>query len=437
MIGKISITVAAIFLFSAFALFIWIGAANAADDPDQLVQIAWQTNPSVASLTEKIEAARQRVPQAGVWADPMLAVEYSNVPVDTFALGDHPMSGVQLKLQQTFPFPGTTGKRKAVAEAMTGVARFDLKEKQNQIRAMVKRAYWNLTLVRHLRVITEQHVQEIDDLVVSVNSRYQTGAAGQHDLLRLMVLRDRLIDDLDDFNRKEATVLASLNTLLNRAPDEPVQTPAKVEPAVVSMPEQEAWDSAQKSHPLVLAKTEQAKADRLGAERASYEGWPDPTVWVGYRFREEITNPQGMVTDKGIDFFTAGLSIPIPVFNGSRWGAAEREKLAQKRSAQSDRAAIAEQIRGELRTAYASWQRAISKSKTYAETIQPVQKQTLQATLAAYQVGRADFTSLYAAEVGLLDVERELIKAKSETWIQQANVETLVGAGIPDQGESK
>jgi hypothetical protein len=57
---------------------------HAADDPDTLVKAAWDANPSISALQEKIDAAKQRLPPTGVWKDPMIALEYSNAPVGSF-----------------------------------------------------------------------------------------------------------------------------------------------------------------------------------------------------------------------------------------------------------------------------------------------------------------------------------------------------------------
>lgn len=424
-------------LLAAILIFGFHTKSFAADDLDTLIEAAWNAAPSISSLEEKIEAANLMIVQAGVWKDPMIAVEYSNLPVDSFVPGNHAMSGIQFKLQQTFPFPGKTGKREKVAAARVDAVRYELAEKKNQIRGLVTRAYWNLTLARHLKKVTERHILEVENLLTSVKSRYEVGGAGLHDLLRLAVLRDKLIDELNDFDRKDVDLTASINTLLSRPTAVKVETPENIEAEKVWPSQALTYEKALESRSLLKAWTQEAKAQQLAAKRASVEGWPDPTVWAGYRLRDEITNDQGMIVDEGVDFFSVGISFPLPFFNKNRWGAFKQESLANKRSAESKRAALADEIRGELEKAYAAWKRAFQKADTYSKVIFPGQKQTLDATLASYQVGRAGFNSLYAAKVGLLDVERELTKAVFETKIQESIVETLVGDNILVQGVGK
>ena len=108
----------------AWGLVLWADPAQAkaeltAADLDQsaaLVELAMRHNPELSAVTWSIRALEQRVLRARSWPDPMLAVEVSNVPVDSWVLGDHAMSGLQFKLQQTFPFPGKRRLREEVAQ---------------------------------------------------------------------------------------------------------------------------------------------------------------------------------------------------------------------------------------------------------------------------------------------------------------------------------
>jgi hypothetical protein len=51
----------------------------------------------------------------------------------------------------------------------------------------------------------------------------------------------------------------------------------------------------------------------------------------------------------------------------------------------------------------------------------------LQLTDTEYRVGKADLTTLYQAEVLLLQLERDAIMAAVQTHLQQAHVARLLG----------
>jgi len=410
-------------LRAALLLLILIPDAARADGSRALAREAPRQNPSIAALEARITALREQVARAGVWQDPVVAVEYSNVPIDSGVLGDHPMSGLQLKLQQTFPFPGKTRLREEVARAEVKEQEHLLAERKVQLRAMVRRAYYSLALARQLRRVTESHVKLLGQLIDVVRVKYEVGKVGQHDLLRLTVLRDRLEDDLESFDRDDRALTAGINAALHRAAATRIATPART-----SVPEppkrlERLVEAARAGRPRLALLEQQASTERARARQARREKYPDITAWAGYRVRTEAG------ADPGTDFFLLGLSVPLPFFqNDSRWGGAERAAKARVRAAVAEREAELDTIRGELGAVLARWRRAAREAAVYRTKLMPDAHRTLDATFAAYGVDRADFASLYQAELQLLEFERTIRRAENAAALGQVNAEALVGA---------
>jgi cobalt-zinc-cadmium efflux system outer membrane protein len=375
-------------------------AAPALASPDDVARAVLEANPELAAIQERISALEHAVPQAGVWTDPRASVDYSNVPFSAPYPGGHPMAGVQFGLQQTFPFPGKTGARTAVAESRVATGRDELAERRVQLAGMVRDLYHQLALTRQLRVVTERHIALVSELAAAVRARYETGGAPQHDLLQLYVLRDRLTDDLDDFTRRDREISAALLATAHLPPDTPIATP-EVTPLPSAPPSlAELVARAKDERPLLRQLADQAKTASLAAGRAEVEKRPDVTLSLGYRYRRQSG------ADPGDDFFSAGVSIPLPWFwNDRRWGELAQEERAKERSFESDRAARLDDIRGRLDAALARWRRADEKARIYERELFPEQQRTLESALASYRVGRAEFETLYRAELELLDFE--------------------------------
>jgi outer membrane protein TolC len=409
-------------------------AAEPSDTSRQLAEQAVKSNPGIAALKSQIQALQQRVRQAGAWLDPRAAVEYSNVPIDSWALGDHPMSGLQLKLQQTFLFPGKTGLRQAVARGEVREARLQLQEQKVQLRALVRRAYVQLSLVRQLRAVNQSHIKLLDQFLDVVRVRYEVGKVGQHDLLRLQLLRDRLTDDLDRSTRDDRALTATLNAALSRPVGQVIATPERlvVPPARGTVKKLAAL--AEEHRPLLRWHGQRARTRQAGARRAEREVYPDFTAWVGYRIR------LGAGADPGTDFVSMGLSVPLPLFSRRKWSGQQQEQRLRAQAALERRRQELDQIRGALGRALAAWQRAEREARVYRETLMPQAHRTLDATFAAYQVDRADFASLFQAERELLEFERTVRRAEAQSALQEVEVERLVGAPVdaprdPDKGE--
>jgi len=410
-------------------LAVWLSgaapvSAGTPDDPRVLADMAVEANPAVKSIERQIASLQYKADTAVLWSDPVFAVEYSNVPWDSWALGESPMSGVQFKVLQKLTLPGKNERRSRAARGETKIKRWELQERRNQLRASVKRSYWSLALVRELRNINDRHIELVGQLIATVQVKYQVGKVGQHDLLTLEVLKKKLEDDLGDFDQKERELVAALNEALHREGTEKITTPEEASPMEVRRDASTLLRLAAEHRPLLKGIRARSGWHRLAADKADYERWPDITAWAGYRVRTSAG------ADPGADFFTVGFSVPLPFDYTGRADAQREQHLALAASADESYRAALDGIRASLAASLAAWQRAAEKALNYSVNIIPSADQTLKATLAAYQTDRADFASLYQAEVQLLQFERAARTAQATTQIERSQVEASVGLAL-------
>ncbi|MCB9762548.1 MAG: TolC family protein [Alphaproteobacteria bacterium] len=404
-------------------------SSPAAAQPEALADEAVAANSDLEAMRARARALEARAEVAGAWPDPMLAVELSNLPVDSFDLSGHPMAGVQLRAQQTLKPPGWSPLQREVGALRADAAGLSVDEAALQLRAAVTRTWWLLTRTRLLREVTEAHLARTEELLRAARVRYETGGVGQHAVLRLTVLRDRLGDELGDFARDERALTAALNEALARPPGQAVPTPAAVEPA--PPPGSADWEALARAHrPLVLRLGVEGDAARSAAALARVDARPDLTVWAGYRIRTVET-----ATDPGTDLVAVGLGAPIPAGSLRRARGAEAAAQEEARAAAQALEAVINEIVASVDAALARWGRAAEKTQTCDGVLIPGAQQTLDTTLADFAVGRADFASLFEAEVTLLDLERARIVAAVETHLQQAEVTALLGVEPPGDPE--
>jgi cobalt-zinc-cadmium efflux system outer membrane protein len=398
-------------------------AAAAVDEPGKLADEAVEANPTLEALRARTAELDALAGSAGTWSDPVIGVEYSNVPVDTFALDDHPMSAVQFQAQQTLPPWGWSRLREEVAESRVLASEHALEEAQAQLRREVFELYWRLTLSRLLEQVTREHAAWAEDLLEAVRARYETGRAAQNQVLQLQVLRDRLQDDLGDFARADRVLSAALSRTLSREPGSAFSTPPELAPIPVDGSVASWTALAREERPELQRLEESIRTAEKSAEVARVEGWPDVSVWMKYRLRTIDTEQ-----DDGTDQISAGISIPIP------WGSAKRsraERAAQLQAANAGRARLAaelDRIESELEAVHARWTRAFEKSVAYREHLIPDARAALETSYSDYTVGRADFATLFDAETTLLDLERTLFSSTAETHMQAAAADAVIGA---------
>jgi outer membrane protein TolC len=415
-------------LWAAILFLSLAPVGRAADDPGRLAAEALEANPGLERLRARVSELGALAGASGTWSDPVIAVEYSNIPSDEIpSLSKHPMSALQLQAQQTIPPWGWSRMREAVAASRTLASEHALAEARSQLRREVLELYWRLTLSRMLEQVTRAHIARTEELLEAVRARYETGTAGQHQVLRLGVLRDRLRDDLGDFARVDRVLGAALSRTLARDLERAVETPERLEPRPLEGSVPEWLALAREERPRLRRLEEEIQTAERAAELARIDGRPDVTVWMKYRVRT-IDTP----TDDGTDQVSAGVSIPFP------WGSAKRsraEQVAQRQAARGGRARLAaelDRIESELEAIHARWSRAFEQAVEYRERLTPAARATLETALSDYTVGRADFATLFEAEVVLLDLERTLLSATAQTHIQAAAADASIG--VVDRG---
>ncbi len=396
--------------------------ALAVDDPSVLADEAIDANPSLEALRARISELDALAGAAGTWSDPVIGIEYQNAPVDSFSLRDHPMSALQLQAQQTIPPWGWSGLREEVATSRTLTGEHALEEAKSQLRREVFELFWKLTLSRMLEEVTREHIARTEELLEAVRARYETGAAGQHQLLRLGVRRDQLRDDLGNFTRADQVLSAALSRALSRDAERSFVTPPDLDPKPVGGTVSEWLALAREERPELKRLEESIRTAETAAELARVDGRPDVTVWMKYRVRT-VDTP----LDDGTDQVSAGFSIPIP------WGSARRsraERAAQLQVARAGRARLAAQldrIESDLAATHARWTRAFEQAVEYRDSLTPDARATLETSFSDYSVDRADFATLFEAEVALLDLERTLLSSTAETRIQAAAADATMG----------
>jgi len=331
------------------------------------------------------------------------------------------MSGIELVLKQTFPFPGKNDRRRAVAAAQADVQRCELEELKSQLRGKIRKFYWKLVLVKRLRTIREKHITEVDYLLEAVKAKYASGEANQQDILKLVVLKAKLTDEINDFDQKERELTATINSVLHRDMNVPIESADEIPLVQSTATLSQLTERAENKRELFKVWKKKTELERLAADMEGHEKWPDITLWTGYRIRQEV----GM--DEGEDFLSIGMSVPIPVDYKGKYEAKKGVHLANARASEEKYKSLLDGVSAGIEKSLSKWERSYQKAVTYSARLIPDAEATLEAALAAWQVGRTEFSSLYQAALQLLNFEEAVAVARAQTVLMSLEIELLAG----------
>lgn len=395
-------------------LLLLLSAALAADDPRALSAEAVASHPMLSAAADRTEALADEASVARRWSDPELMLGLMNVPVPDVSLEREMMTGVEVRLSQTLPSPGMPTAAADVASARVGMSEAMGDEAALALTVDVETTWWELALTRQLRALLTEQVSRAAELLEAVRARYETGGAGQGELIRLEVLRDRLSDEQGDLDRKEATLLAKLSAAVGR-PDLTTETPDRVDP-LAPIGDAATWLATADARPK-LAVLEAQREEALAMARMATAGArPMPMGFVSVMVRPGFD-----------EMASVGVGAPLPVASVGRGRAEASAGRSRAEAASRDAEATRREIEAGLRGAEAAWRRAWEKATRYDQALLPSAREALQTVRNDYALGKADFASLYQAEVQLIDLERAAVGARIETRTQPLAVFRLTG----------
>ena len=408
------IVIVASMLLTAFAL-------NAQEYLNELVNEIWLQNPGIQAIEEQIQMLHEKELTIQKFMDPMFAMEYSSVPVGSWVLNEIPMSGIQFKLQQTFPFPGKNKNRKDIAISEMESKSWELEELKLQLAGKFKKVYYNLYMIRQLKTKLEEHILYLQQLTKSLQIKYETGKANQHDLMQLNLMVEKLQDDLKDFEQQDREITAILNSILNRKINKIIIIEEYKSKDKINQGISELIETAKQNRSLLKKMEQDIQTQRLEMKLAKKNRLPNLTLWAGYRYRQDI----GAM--KSQDFASVGFSVPLPFDFLQKTKAKYNLFNFKKRSIESNYQNMLNKLEAQLEAALASNQRAEEKIKTYEINLLPGAQTALEMTLTAYENSKTDFSSLYQAQLQILDFERILIKARNTAVQSLISIETFIG----------
>jgi cobalt-zinc-cadmium efflux system outer membrane protein len=390
-----------------------------------LVKEALDNNPGLEAAVLRTQSAEKVISQAGALPDPQLNLGFLNLPVNSFAFNQEPMTGKLIGLMQMFPFPGKQGLAKEMAEFEATAVKYQQEEVRNQIVQMVKTAYYNIFAVDRALETVQKNQALLEQFIRIVETKYSTGTGLQQDVLRAQVEFSKLEDDLIMWQQKRRAAIARLNAILNRPMDSEFAQTARE----VALPDTQAFESSveaiEQHRPLLLAWKERIQKAEASVKLAHRDYWPNFSVGASYNQRNNLSN--GAVMH---DFFSTTLSFSIPLFFKNKQGAKVAEKELALSALHSQYKNVYISILSDLESTEAEMERNRKRVELYRGGILIQAQQSLESAQAGYQVGKVDFLTLINNWMMLQNYEMQYFFAMADFHKALANYELIIGGRL-------
>jgi outer membrane protein TolC len=390
-----------------------------------LVAEALANNPEIKASEARWQAFSERVRQAGTFEDPMLMLKIQNALVrDPLAFDRDVMTAKVIGISQMVPFFGKRALQREGAERAAESERWSFEERKLELRRMVKETWYQLYFIDRSLAIVEKNIGILDDLTRFTETMYGVGQGLQQDVLKAQVERSKMEDMRISLRQKRRSLEATLNSLLYRPAGTAVPTIAEVDLSPVDFDDAELERIAAENRPLIRALSAQVEKARVSRKLGEKEFYPDFTVALEYMQRDPAMG------EEGDDMYGAGVTFNLPV-QRQRRRAMIAEAESETRMAQEELNMLRNQIRFGIADALARLERSRKLAELYRGGIIPQAGHSLEAAMAAYRVGKADFMNVLDSQMALFNFEREYYDAVAEHQMQLAQLEGVVGKELP------
>lgn len=386
-------------------------------------------NPGLEAMFQEWKAAVERLPQVSSLPDPRFTYGYYLGEVET-RVG--PMQH-SLALSQTFPWLGKLQDREDAAARHANAAYERFEAARLALFLQVERAYNELFFLKRSIDITSDNIELLQQFERVARTRYRVAAAGHPDLIRIQVELGTLEDRLRQLRDLRRPYAARLNAALNRPTETTVPWPLSVSERAVSINDETLLAALAERNPELLALREEIERERINAEIARKDGYPDFTVGLAYTVIGERNDIS--LGENGDDAVLGTLSVNLPIWR-EKYDAGVREAIARRLAAAGRRGDAANRLASELQEALFEHADARRRIALYLDTLIPKATESLQASLGSFEQGQSDFLDLIDTQRTLLEFQLAIERALVDRATSAARIERLVGSRLVDLKES-
>lgn len=364
---------------------------------DSCVARALERNPGLRGAEREVEAARARLRQAGAFDAPSLSYQTGKrgTPVSR---EEHESA---IRLSQDLGAPGERGRAKAVARIDVAIAEANRESIVLKLRGDVTRGYRRVQAdALGLRTL-ETLRKTAADLEQMVSARLRTGSARYLDVLRARSERVRIENDAVEAERVLREDRRTLNTLIARAPDEPLATAD----TLVHVPLADSLESVLR---MALATRPRLRSTRLEVERGGAQValtrnglWPSTSLSAGFDRVPGSDSP-------GVG---AEISISLPFAPWTDRRARISEARASQGSAQARLEVVQREVDAALRNAFESARTAERQVQQFDRVLLADASDAIRTAIQNYQAGQIDGLELFETLRTFRSIELEHIRA--------------------------
>ena len=334
------------------------------------------------------------------------------------------------------------------AEERVQAGRADLRATESAIFSRVVAAYMDVLRGQALVALSSNQVDVLSVNVQATGDRFEIGDLTRTDVAQSQA---RLAVAQGDLRSAQANLIAAREdyiALVGDAPDDLAPPPplpglpADVESAV---------DVALENNPDLIAAQERAAAAGYDINVAGSGRLPRVSVFAGYDYQnflgsipdrfEDPNDPNSprIPSDQTAAGASAGVSLRLPIFQGGRTAALQRQAQARASAALETIIATERDVIAQVRSAWSSWQASLAIIDSSQSAVSAAEL-SLEGVRAENSIGNRTILDVLNAEQELLQSRVQLVTARRNAYVAGFSLLAAMGRaeardlGLGDEG---
>ncbi|MBI5021749.1 MAG: TolC family protein [Ignavibacteriales bacterium] len=382
---------------------------------DSLISEAMKNNPEIQAALAQVDVMRAKVSQAGTLDDPELKFMQEGMP--DFKFNEAMFS--RLELMQMVPFPTKLGTQKDLSVIQKRFSQSDQLEKVNEVLAKLKSTYVELWFIQQNIAIAQENSRLMKQFLSIAQTKYTAGQVPQQDILKAQIEISMIGNEQISFRQKELSMKAMMMSLLNRDTKDTISIAVIPSEVSFSMDLDSVLSFALHNRPMIIKDSLMIDESKTMLSMAKQEYLPDFKFGI-----ERMTEPMGSFTGWSV---SAGITLPFAPWTLGKASTRVDEANAAIIKSNASYTSTRNMVASNVKDLYYKASGAKKQLDIFNSEILPQAKQSVQASLTAYQTGTTDFLMLIDAYRTLVNLSKEYFMTRMQ--FEQAIAELEREAG--------
>lgn len=390
---------------------------------EEYLRIAVDENPELRSLNYLYRAEMERSREVGVLPDPELNINYDFNPM----MSESQLGRFSVSAMQMFPWFGSLSTMRKAQRSAAEADRAQIDVRELEILRDLQITWFDIAEVQEQIRITKQNIELVRELIPLVEIRYETGGAGQADILRIQMEEQRLQNRIRNLTDQLNPLKAEFNEFLNRDPDAQVETADSLQSQTIQFSDEQIRELVTTQNPAFEALS--ARESSLAQQERAAQLDGRPSFGLGLEVMGRDFGPMSMFPD-ATESFIGMATIRLPIFRSRTQS--QRQQITERLNAlEFDRHQTENRLTAEVERVLEEIRKSERNIRLLEEELVPRAQQAFTILSEAYSVGTAQFDELLQIQRELLELEIERIDALAGQNRAVVRLESLVGNSSP------